>query len=92
MWDDAERASVWSSPIVLTLKIDALRFFVSFINLNNIYVMESSPSAILQAFIGSLKYAKVFSTLDGNARYWEVALDERDKVNTACVAYFELYM
>ena len=82
----------WASPIVFAPKKDGtLRFCVDYRRLNAMTIRDSYPIPRMDECIDSLGNAQVFSTLDANAGYWQVELDERDKDKTAFVTHHGLY-
>ena len=77
----------WAFPVVLVPKPDGtMRFCVDYRRLNEITVRDVYPLPRMDDCIDFLGDAKVFSTLDCNAGYWQipVAEEDRDKTNFVC--------
>jgi len=68
-------SSEWGFPVVLVPKKDGtLRFCVDYRLLNAVSKRDSYPLPRMDECIDSLGEAKVFSTLDCNAGYWQVLI------------------
>jgi len=84
--------SEWASPVVLTPKPDGSpRFCIDYRQLNERTVRDTYPLPRMDDFLDSLGDAQVFSTLDCNARYWHIPLDEEDKPKTALTCHCGTY-
>ena len=78
----------WASPVVLAPKPDGTqRFCVDYRKLNAATVADSYPLPRADDCLDSLGTAMVFTTLDCNSGYWQLALAERDKDKTAFVSH-----
>jgi len=85
-------SSEWGFPVVLVPKKDGtLRFCVDYRLLNAVTKKDSYPLPRMDECIDSLGDATVFSTLDCNAGYWQVAIDPRDREKTAFVCHAGAY-
>jgi len=81
------RTSEWASPVVVVPKKDeSPRFCVDFRRLNAVTKKDSYPIPRMEDCIDSLGDARVFSTLDCNAGYWQIpmALENIDKTAFTC--------
>ena len=76
--------SPWASAIVLVRKIDGrLRFCTDLRRLNNRTVKDAFSLPKIESILDSLLGAKIFSTLDLKAGYWQVEMAEECKAYTA---------
>ena len=76
--------SPWSSPIVLVSKPDgSSRFCIDYHKVNSITKTDAYPLPHIDDTLNALGGAKVFTTLDLQSGYWQVALDEASKELTA---------
>ena len=79
-------SSPWASPIVLVKKKDgSVRFCVDFRRLNDITVKDVFPLPRTTDLLESFQGAKIFSTLDAAAGYWQVPLTEETIPKTAFI-------
>jgi len=79
--------SEWASPVVVVPKKEGSpRFWVDYRRLNAVTKKDSYPIPRMEDCINSLGDARVFSTLDCNAGYWQIpmALDGIDKIAFTC--------
>jgi len=79
--------SEWDSSVVVVPKKDGLpRFCVDYRRLNAVTETDSYPIPRKEDFIDSLGDARVFSTLDCNASYWQIPMapDDIDKTAFTC--------
>ena len=76
--------SPWASAIVLARKKDGrLRFCIDLRRLNNRTVKDTYSLPKIESILDSLLGAKIFSTLDLKAGYWQVEMAEECKAYTA---------
>ena len=76
--------SSWASAIVLLGKKDGrLRFCIDLRRLNNRTVNDAYSLPKIESILDSLLGAKIFSTLDLKAGYWQVEMAEECKAYTA---------
>jgi transposase InsO family protein len=81
--------SEWASPVVFAPKADGtLRFCVDYRRLNLATIKDSYPIPRMDECIDSLGEARIFSTLDCNAGYWQIPVrpGDRDKTTFTCHA------
>ena len=77
--------SPWASAIVFVRKKDGrLRFCIDLRRLNNRTVKDAYSLPKIESILDSLLGAKIFSTLDLKACYWQVEMAEECK---ACIAF-----
>jgi len=85
-------SSEWGFPVVLVPKKDGtLRFCVEYRLLNAVSERDSYPLPRMDECIDSLGEAKVLSTLDCNAGYWQVLIADGDREKTAFVCHKGAY-
>jgi len=85
-------SSEWGFPVVLVPKKDGtLRFYVEYRLLNVVTKKDSYPLPRMDECIDSLGEATIFSTLDCNAGYWQVAIAPEDRERTAFVCHEGAY-
>ena len=80
-------ASEWASPIVFVPKKDGTkRFCVDYRRLNAVTKPDAYPLPRIDECIDSLGEAMIFTTLDANAGYWQIAVapEDRDKTTFTC--------
>jgi len=74
----------WASPVVIVPKPDgSVRFYIDYRKLNLMTVKDAYPIPRMDECIDSRGDARVFSTLDCNAGYWQIPVAEDDKHLTA---------
>lgn len=79
-----ESQSPWSAPVVLVRKKDGThRFCVDYRRLNDVTIKDSHPLPRVDDTLGRLAGARVFSTIDLTAGYWQIPLNPSDKEKTA---------
>ena len=84
--------SPWSSPIVLVRKKDGgVRWCVDYRRLNDVTVKDAYPLPRIDTCLDQLSSAKIFSTLDLQAGYWQLDLEESSKAKTAFISKYGLY-
>ncbi|MGB9152808.1 MAG: reverse transcriptase family protein, partial [Alphaproteobacteria bacterium] len=81
-----ESRSPWSSPVVLVRKKDGSpRFCVDYRRLNVVTTRDVYPLPRIDDTLHALGSARIFSTLDLTASYWQIALDESSRPKSAFV-------
>ena len=84
MWVVEPSTGEWASPVVLVPKPDGLvRFCIEYRKLNLMTVKDAYPIPRMDECIDSIGDARVFSTVDCNAGYWQIPVAEEDKHLTA---------
>jgi transposase InsO family protein len=82
----------WASPVVLIPKPDGtVRFCVDYRRVNALTIKDQYALPRMDDCLDSLGEARVFSTLDANSGYWQIVMDEVDKVKTAFTCHRGLY-
>jgi len=82
----------WAFPVVLCPKPDGtMRFCVVYRRLNEVTVRDVYPLPRMDECIDFLGDAKVFSTLDCNAGYWQIPVLEEDRDKTTFVCHEGAY-
>ena len=81
--------SPWSFPIVLVKKkTGEYRFAIDFRRLNSLTKKEYlTPLGIIDDILALLSGSRFFTTLDMLSGYWQVLMDEDDKLKTAFSCY-----
>ena len=76
--------SPWSSPIVLVSKKDgSTRFCVDYRRLNEVTVKDAYPIPRVDDCFDALSGSKWFNCMDLNSGFWQIEMDEPDKIKTA---------
>jgi len=84
--------SPWSSPIVLVSKKDgSTRFCVDYRKLNDVTVKDAYPIHRVDDCLDALSGSKWFSSMDLCSGFWQVKMDEKDKLKTAFSTSHGLY-
>ena len=84
--------SAWSSPVVIVPKKNGkARFCVDYRRLNNITKKDAYPLPRMEDCLDSLGDAKVFTSLDCTAGYWQVPLRPADREKTAFTTHAGIY-
>ncbi|KAL6491500.1 hypothetical protein MHYP_G00018450 [Metynnis hypsauchen] len=85
-------SSEWASPVVLVRKKDGgVRWCVDYRCLNSIPTKDAYPIPKIEECLDVLEGAIVFSTLDLQSGYWQIAVDEQDSEKTAFITRYGLY-
>ncbi|XP_065927594.1 uncharacterized protein [Magallana gigas] len=72
--------SPWASPVVLVRKKDgSMCFCIDYRRLNEVTVKDAYPLPNIEEAFDHLSGHALFSTLDPNSGYWQVAVEEDDK-------------
>jgi len=81
-------SSEWGFPVMLVPKTDGtLRFRVDYRLLNVVTKKDSYPLPRMDECIDRLGEATIFSTMDCNSGYWQVAIAPEDREKTAFVCH-----
>lgn len=84
--------SEWASPVVLVRKKDGgVRWCVDYRRLNNLTIKDAYPLPKIEECLDVLGGATMFSTLDLQSGYWQIAVDDKDREKTAFVTRWGLY-
>ena len=79
--------SPWASGIVMVTKKDgSKRFCIDYRKLNDITVKDPYPLPRIDSALDQLSGAEWFSCLDLNSGYWQVEVEESDRIKTAFVS------
>jgi len=84
--------SAWASPVVIVPKKNGkARFCVDYRRLNNITKKDAYPLPRIEDCLDSLGDAKLFTSLDCTAGYWQVPLRKADQEKTAFKTHCGIY-
>jgi hypothetical protein len=84
--------SAWASPIVLVRKKDgSVRWCIDYRKVNDVTIKDAYPLPRIDMCIDCLATAKIFSTFDLQAGYWQLKLDEKDCAKTAFITKYGLF-
>lgn len=87
-----EGNGAWGFPVVLVRKKDGeVRFCVDYRALNGITKKDVYPLPRIDETLDALGGARLFTTLDLRAGYWQIRVAERDKDKTAFTTKLGLY-
>lgn len=87
-----ESSSPWASPAVIVMKKDgSVRFCCDYRKLNQVTCKDAYPLPRVDESLDALGNAKLFSTLDLTAGYFQVAVSEKDQEKTAVTTPFGLF-
>ena len=76
--------SPWSSPIVLVSKKDgSTRFCIDYRKLNEVTVKDAYPIPRVDDCLDSLSGSKWFNCMDLCSGFWQIEMDDEDKLKTA---------
>jgi hypothetical protein len=82
----------WASPVVIVGKKDgSKRFCIDYRKINNITITDAHPLPRIDDLLEQMRMAKWFTTMDLASGYWQIAMEEEDKVKTAFTCPFGLY-
>ncbi|CAH1247195.1 RTL1 [Branchiostoma lanceolatum] len=85
-------SSPWASPVVLIRKKDGgLRFCVDYRKLNAVTHRDAFPLPRIEESLDALGGARLFSTLDLSAGFWQIEMDEADREKTAFTCPYGLF-
>ncbi|XP_063040269.1 uncharacterized protein LOC134435312 [Engraulis encrasicolus] len=85
-------SSEWASPVVLVRKKDGgVRWCVDYRSLNSLTIKDAYPLPKIEECLDVLGGASLFSTLDLQSGYWQIAVDGRDRDKTAFITKWGLY-
>ena len=84
--------SEWASPVVLVRKKDGtVRWCIDYRKLNDVTVKDAYPLPRIDTCLDCLAGARLFSTLDLQSGYWQIAMDEKDQAKTAFITRYGLF-
>ncbi|XP_060758004.1 uncharacterized protein LOC132868818 [Neoarius graeffei] len=84
-------SSEWASPVVLVRKKDGgVRWCVDYRSLNSLTIKDAYPLPKIEC-LDVLGRASLFSTLDLQSGYWQIAVDSKDREKTAFITKWGLY-
>ncbi|XP_036000896.1 uncharacterized protein LOC118565187 [Fundulus heteroclitus] len=84
--------SEWASPVVLVRKKDGgVRWCVDYRSLNSLTIKDAYPLPQIEECLDVVGGATMFSTLDLQSGYWQVAVDNNDREKTAFITKWGLY-
>ena len=87
-----QSSSLRASPIVLVKEKDeSTRFCVDYRRLKDVAIKDSNPLPRIDDSLDALAGSEWFSTLDLKSGYWQVEMEEEDKMKTAFTARSGLY-
>ena len=87
-----ESCSPWASPAVIVIKPDkSIRFCCDYRKLNGVTLKDAYPLSRVEESLDALGKAKLFSSPDLTAGYFQVAVHEDDQEKTAVTTPFGLY-
>ncbi|MCI4388617.1 hypothetical protein PGIGA_G00087940 [Pangasianodon gigas] len=87
-----ESSSPWASPAVIVMKKDgSVRFCCDYRKLNQVTYKDAYPLPRVDESLDALGNAKLFSTLDLTAGYFQVSVSEKDREKTAVTTPFGLF-
>lgn len=84
--------SAWASPVVIVpKKYGKARSCVDYRRLNNITKKDAYPLPRMEDCLDSLGDAKVFTSLDCTAGYWQVSMRKEDQKKTALTSHYGIF-
>ncbi len=87
-----ESSSPWASPAVIVMKKDgSVHFCCDYRKLNQVTYKDAYPLPRVDESLDALDNAKLFSTLDLTAGYFQVNVSEKDREKTAVTTPFGLF-
>lgn len=85
-------ASEWAAPVVLVRKKDGgVRWCVDYRCLNSLTIKDAYPLPKIEECLDVLGGATMFTTLDLQSGYWQIAVDDKDRQKTAFITKWGLY-
>lgn len=87
-----ESCSPWASPAVIVVKRDkSVRFCCDYRKLNGVTLKDAYPLPRVEESLDALGKARLFSSLDLRAGYFQVAVHGEDQEKTAVTTPFSLF-
>ncbi|KAJ8346574.1 hypothetical protein SKAU_G00279750 [Synaphobranchus kaupii] len=87
-----ESSSPWASPAVIVIRKDgSVRFCCDYRALNKVTCKDAYPLPRVEELLDALGKARLFSTLDLTAGYFQVAVSKEDQGKTAVTTPFGLF-
>ena len=84
--------SAWASPVVMVPKKDgSTRICVDYRKLNALTISDAYPLPRMDDLLHNARQARVLTTLDLRAGYWQVGIRQEDRCKTAFITPFGLY-
>ncbi|XP_065356155.1 uncharacterized protein LOC135950547 [Calliphora vicina] len=88
-----EKESPWAFPVVLIPKKDnSIRLCVDYRKLNDITVTDTYPLPRMEYLLHAAKTTPYMSTIDLKSGYWQIEMNEEDKLKTAFITPFGIYV
>ncbi|KAK7918651.1 hypothetical protein WMY93_009935 [Mugilogobius chulae] len=85
-------ASEWALPVFLVRKNDiGVRWCVDYRCLNSLTIKDAYPLPQIEECLSVVGGATMFSTLDLQSGYWQIAVNDKDREKTAFITKWGLY-
>jgi hypothetical protein len=82
----------WAAPVFLVPKPDrSMRFCIDYRKINSITERDVYALPRMEDCLASLGDARVFSTLDENAGYWQIGVAKEDREKTSFICHVGTY-